>query len=66
MQPFLYELPIQVGKYPRGTILATANVIKFKGNFSSVGNFSSTGNFISSGNFSSATNIDIYASEDKG
>lgn len=26
-QPFLYELPIQVGDYPRGTILATANAV---------------------------------------
>jgi hypothetical protein len=72
MQPFLYELPIQVGNYPCGTILAAANVIKFKGSFSSWGNFSSSGNFSSTrnfpsiGNFSSTTNIDIYASKDKG
>jgi hypothetical protein len=27
LQPFLYELPIQVGRYPAGTILATGNAI---------------------------------------
>lgn len=33
LQPFLYELPIQVGRYPAGTILATGNAIP--GDFSS-------------------------------
>jgi len=72
MQPFLYELPIQVGDYPRGTVLATGNVIKFTGSFPSWGNFSLTGSskspmsFPSPGNFSITTNIDIYASKDQG
>jgi hypothetical protein len=27
LQPFLYELPIQIGEFPAGTILATGNAI---------------------------------------
>jgi hypothetical protein len=27
LQPFIYELPIQVGRFPAGTILATANAV---------------------------------------
>lgn len=44
-QPFLYELPRQVGQYPRGTILASGNAIPH--------DFSST-------------NIEVYASLDRG
>ncbi|GFF59242.1 hypothetical protein IFM46972_11327 [Aspergillus udagawae] len=44
-QPFLYELPRQVGEYPRGTILASGNAIPH--------DFSST-------------NIEVYASLDRG
>lgn len=33
LQPFLFELPQQIGKYPAGTILATGNAIP--GDFSS-------------------------------
>ena len=45
LQPFLFELPQQVGRYPAGTILATGNAIP--------ADFSST-------------NIELYASKDKG
>jgi hypothetical protein len=45
LQPFLFELPQQVGKYSAGTVLATGNAIP--------GDFSST-------------NIELYASRDKG
>lgn len=45
LQPFLFELPQQVGKYPAGTVLTTGNAIP--------GDFSST-------------NIELYASQDKG
>lgn len=44
-QPHLYELPRQVGEYPRGTILASGNAIPR--------DFSST-------------NIEVYASLDRG
>ena len=33
LQPFLYELPIRIGQFPAGTILATGNAIP--GDFSS-------------------------------
>lgn len=45
LQPFLFELPQQIGQYPAGTILATGNAIP--------ADFSST-------------NIELYASIDKG
>lgn len=45
LQPFLFELPQQIGDYPPGTVLATGNAIPSDFN---------------------STNIEMYASLDKG